>query len=98
MIDPYRRDVPGLADPATNLIPIIPNDDEDLPIGIKALRIWNPNEFTATLHVITMADDLVSFSVPALSLWTEPLRIKRILTATSNGVVLHGYTDRKASD
>lgn len=94
MIDPYRRDTPGLSDPANNLIPIIPDDDNDLPIGIKALRIWNPNEFTATLHVITMTGDLVSFSVPALSLWTEPLRVQRVLTATSNGVVLHGYTDR----
>jgi hypothetical protein len=95
MYDPYSRDAPGLADPANNLIPIVPNDDEDIPVGIKALRIWNPNEFTATLHVITMMDDLVSFSVPALSLWTEPLRVKRVLTATSNGIVLHGYTDRK---
>lgn len=98
MFDPYNRDTPGLADPANNLIPIVPNDDEDIPVGIKALRIWNPNEFTATLHVITMMDDLVSFSVPALSLWTEPLRVKRVLTATSNGIVLHGYTDRKLPD
>ena len=98
MYDPYARDTPGLADPANNLIPIFPNDDADIPIGIKALRIWNPNEFTATIHAITMMDDLVSFSVPALSLWTEPLRIKRILTQTSNGVVLHGYTDRKLPD
>lgn len=94
MIDPYARDTPGLADPALNLIPLIPDDDNDLPLGVKALRIWNPNATSATLHVITAVGDQVSFSVPAQSLWTEPLRIRRILTTTSGGITLHGYTDR----
>ena len=94
MIDPYRRDTPGLSDPANNLIPIIADDANDLSLGIKALRIWNPNDFTATIHVITIVGDQVAFSVPALSLWTEPLRVSRVLTTTTSGVVLHGYTDR----
>lgn len=94
MFDPYSRDTPGLADPASNLYDITPNDDEDLPMGIKALRIFNPNATTATIHVITLTGNEVAFNVPALSLWTEPLRIKRILESTSSGVILQGYTDR----
>jgi hypothetical protein len=39
MIDPYARDRPGVADPANNLIPIVPDDGNDLILGIKALRI-----------------------------------------------------------
>lgn len=94
MIDPYARDTPGLAEPALNLVLIQPDDDNDLPIGIKALRIWNPNPTSATIHAITMVGDQVAFSIPAQSLWTEPLRIRRILTITSSGLTIHGYTDR----
>lgn len=94
MFDPYGRDVAGLSDTSSNLIPLTPDDDADIPIGIKAMRIWNPNETSATIHVITLQGEQVSFSVPAVSLWTEPLRIKRLLEDTSAGVVIHGYTDR----
>lgn len=92
--DPYRRDTPGLPDPANNLFLITPDDGPEITIGIKAMRIWNPNEFAATIHVITVMGDQVAFSVPALTLWTEPLRITKLLTATTSGVVVHGYTDR----
>lgn len=95
MFDPYSRDTPGLADPASNLYDITPDDDNDIPMGIKALRIWNPNEFTATVHVITLTGNEVVINVPALSLWTEPLRITRVLETTTGGLILQGYTDRK---
>ena len=91
--DPYRRDTPGLSDPSNNLVLITTDDDNDIAMGIKALRIWNPNDFAAMIYVITVTGDQVAFSVPALSLWTEPLRISRALTDTTAGVVLHGYTD-----
>lgn len=94
MFDPYSRDTPGLADPANNLYLITPDDDNDIPVGIKALRIFNPNDTTATIHVITMTGNQISFNIPALCLWTEPLRVKRVLEATSVGVILQGYTDR----
>lgn len=93
MYDPYLRDTPGLGEPSNDLIPLTPDDDTDFEVGIKSLRIWNPNETTASIVVITYANRQVTFHVPALSLWTEPLRVRRLLTASSAGVVFHGYTD-----
>lgn len=95
MFDPYGKDVAGLSDTSSNLIPLTPDDNADIPIGIKALRIWNPNDTSATIHVITLVGDQVAFTIPAFSLWTEPLRIKRLLVATTDGIVIHGYTDKK---
>lgn len=94
MIDPYKKDTPGMSDPAKNLILITPDDDNDIPVGVKALRIFNSNASTATIAVITATGDEAAFSIPALSLWSEPLRINRLMdTGTSAGVVVHGYTD-----
>lgn len=95
MFDPYSRDVAGLSDTSSNLIPLVPDDNTDIPVGIKAMRIWNPNDTSATIHVITKEGDQVAFTVPPVALWTEPLRILRLLENTSNGVVIHGYTDMK---
>lgn len=93
MFDPYRRDKPGLSDPANNLVVITPDDDNDIPLGVKSLRIFSTSEAVTTVHAVTVAGDTVSFNIPPLTLWTEPLRIKRLLTQTSAGLTIHGYTD-----
>lgn len=98
MIDPYKRDTPGMADPANNVYLLTPDDDNDIPVGIKALRIFNPNEFTAYIYVVTIKGKSIGLPIPALCLWTEPLRIKRLLTDTTSGLVIHGYTDSEAED
>lgn len=96
MIDPYKKDTPGMSDPAKNLILITPDDENDIPVGVKALRIFNSNGTTSTVAVITATGDAVSLNIPALSLWSEPLRIERLMdTGTSAGVIVHGYTDAK---
>jgi len=98
MYDPYSRDTPGLSDPASNLITLTPNDGEDIPLGVKALRIFNSNETVSTVHAVSVAGDTISFNIPPQTLWTEPLRIARLLTQTSSGLIIQGYTDRKAPE
>lgn len=94
MFDPYKKDTPGMSDPAKNVVLLTPDDDNDIIVGVKALRIFNSNATTATIAVITVTGDPASLNIPALTLWTEPLRIMRLLdTGTSNGVIVHGYTD-----
>ena len=94
MFDPYRNDSPGIADPASDIIHIIPTDDSNLEIGVKSLRIWNPNEAAANLRVTTIAGTVVNLPLPAESLVVEPVRVSIVhATGTSAGLVIHGYTD-----
>lgn len=96
MHDPYRRDRPGMNDPANDLIDITPHDTDTIPVGIKALRIYNPNSAAAIIHVESVAGNEVNLIVPALSLWTEPLRVRRVFeTGTAAGLTIQGYTDTK---
>lgn len=93
MFDPYASDTPGMGEPARDLVPLTPDDDNDLAVGVKALRIYNPLETAATIYVITAAGVARDFKVPAACVWTEPLRINRLLEATTDGIEVHGYTD-----
>lgn len=93
MFDPYKRDKPGLGDPATNIIPITPSDDSFLRIGVKALRIVNMSEEFADLVIETIDGDTIPLKIPPMCLWTEPVRVKRVLEATTDGLLIHGYTD-----
>ena len=94
MHDPYGRDTPGVSDPANNLITITPDDAEDLSVGVKALRIFNPNTDAATIALVTMLGKTVTLTVPASCVWIEPVRALRVLeTGTTAELVIHGYTD-----
>lgn len=94
MFDPYARDTPGVSDPANDIFLIEPSDTEGLVKGVKALRIWNPTEEDATISVTTKGDTTLTLSVPAGSLWIEPIRVIAVKsTGTTEGVVIHGYTD-----
>ena len=93
--DPYARDAPGLNDPASNLVLVTPDDDNDLPIAGKALRVWNPTVSAAQITLDTGLGDTVVIDVPAESLWTEPLRVIKVHdTGTTAGMTIHVYTDR----
>ncbi len=94
MFDPYARDTPGVSDPANSMYLIEPSDSEELPKGVKALRVWNPNDADATLVVITKAGDLISLSIPARTVWVEALRVTVVReSGTTSGLEIHGYTD-----
>lgn len=93
MIDPYKRNRPGLADSAANVIPLERDNSQDLPVGVKALRVYNPLPIVAYLVVITVVGETVSLPIPPMTLWTEPLRIVRLLEATTSTLIVHGYTD-----
>lgn len=94
MFDPYARDTPGVSDPANDIFLITPDDGENLERAVKALRIWNPAEEVATISGVTIKDTAFTITVPAGSLWVEPIRAKAInATGTSVGLVIHGYTD-----
>lgn len=93
MFDPYARDTPGVSDPANDLFLITPSADE-LPRGVKALRIWNPTASPGTIAVVTVGGNAVSIVVPAESVWVEPLRVTTVkLAGTTAGLTIHGYTD-----
>lgn len=94
MFDPYARDVPSVNDPANDLFLIDPSDSAELTRGVKALRIFNPSASAATIAVITVGGSSLSLTVPAESLWVEPLRVRAInASGTTAGLVIHGYTD-----
>jgi hypothetical protein len=93
MNDHYLKDTPGLSDPANTMILLAQDDANDIAVGIKALRIFNTTAAVATIVVTTVLGDVVTFKVPASALVVEPLRIKRLMTATTDGVEVHGYTD-----
>lgn len=91
--DPYAKDAPSVADPANNLFDITPDDDNDLPVGIKALRITNEETTFEDVVVTTVAGDDVTFKVPPTSVWIEPLRAARVLATGTGTVTIQGYTD-----
>lgn len=94
MFDPYARNVPSVGEPANDLFVITPSDTEELQQGVKALRIWNPTMSEATIAVTTVKGNTLALTVPAQSLWVEPLRCRAIkATGTTVGVIIHGYTD-----
>lgn len=94
MFDPYRRDAVSVSDPANDLFLIVPSNSEDLPRGLKAIRIWNPTESDATLTVTTMGGTTITIPIAARTLWVESLRIRAVkVTGTTAALVLHGYTD-----
>lgn len=94
MLNPYANHGANLENAATRLIAITPDDVNDLAQVIKGLRIYNPNASPADVQITTVDGDTVVVSVPAASLWIEPVVISRVwATNTTTGIVLHGLTD-----
>lgn len=94
MFDPYARDAPSVGEPANDLFAITPSDTENIQRGVKAFRVFNPNNEAASLTVETVSGSTVTIWVPANSLWVEPLRVRAVLqTGTTEGLSIHGYTD-----
>lgn len=99
MADPYSKDSPGVADPASNLVLISVDDFADMSWGCKALRIANPSDSWGEVKVKTMFDNEITLDIPPQSVWIEPLRIKRIYeTGTTVGLIIAGYTDIATGD
>lgn len=99
MFDPYHRKAPSLDAGASNdLILLTPNDATDIAVGVKGLRIYNPNGTAAAVEVITLAGTDATIHVPANSVTIEPIRIKRLKTGTTALVEVHGYTDAQIVD
>lgn len=94
MKNPYLHHGPNLVNSATSVFPIVPSDVDDLPKVIKALRVWNAEAAAANIHYTTVDGDEVTVSVPANTLWSEPVVIKKVhATGTTATLVLHGYSD-----
>lgn len=95
--DPYAYEVPKLDTTASNMILLTPHETNNIVVGIKSMRIWNPNVAAASIVVQTLVGEIVTFLVPPQSLWVEPIRIRKLLTATTAGCIIHGYTDRAST-
>lgn len=93
MNDPYNNDQPGVSDPANNLFDITPDDDTDLAVGVKALRITNEEATFQNVALTTVTGDDVTISIPPACVWIEPLRVARVKATGTGTVTVQGYTD-----
>ena len=93
MNDPYLRDAPSVADPANNLVDLTQDDNNPIPVGVKALRIFNPATTVSDLAVKTVGGNTITLKIPAGALVVEPLRITHLLSGTTAGLIVQGYTD-----
>ena len=98
MADPYKG-MPGVSDPANNLVTINLDDFNNMTWGLKSLRIVNDQESWATVKVLTMHDNIVTLDIPPNCVWIEPLRVKRVFESdTTAGLGIAGYTDILTGD
>jgi hypothetical protein len=92
--NPYEHYGPNLANSATRMFSITPDDGNELVRVCKSLRIWNPDAASHAVTFVTTGGDTVTVTVPANSVWIEPAVIKQVLlTGTNALLVLHGYSD-----
>lgn len=94
MLNPYIHHGPNLENSATKVLVITPDDDADLSQVCKALRIYNPNDVAATIHLLTTGGSEVTLTIPSKTLWTEPTVVEKVFeTGTTVELIIHGYTD-----
>jgi non-ribosomal peptide synthetase component E (peptide arylation enzyme) len=94
MADPFSRFNRNLEAPARRVFLITPNDDEDVLLVTKRVRIFNDTDATTTFAFITSGGDTVTFYIPPLSVLWEDILITRVLfTGTSANLIIHGYSD-----
>jgi hypothetical protein len=92
--DPYENHGANLMNSARVMLPITPSDTDDLLRVCKSIRIWNAATTPSTVTFTTVGGSVVTITVPANSVWTEPAVIVRVHdTGTTPGLELHGYTD-----
>lgn len=92
--NPYVHYATGVDGPATNLALITPSDTDQLAKACKSLRVYNPTAGAVTVAFVTTGGATVTLTFPANSLVVEPVIVLQVLlTGTSAGVILHGYTD-----
>jgi hypothetical protein len=73
---------------------ITPLDNADLPAVCKSIRIWNPETTPQTVRFTTVDGDVITVTVPANSVWTEPAVITQVQAAgTGANLIIHGYSD-----
>lgn len=93
MTDPYLNVAPSIDRPAYNAFEITPDDANDLPAGVKSLRVANMGAAAQNLVVVTVMGETVTLPVPAGVVYTERLRVARVLTTTGADITVHDYTD-----
>lgn len=90
----YSREyAASLLSSAKRMTSITPDDNNDLPFVIKAIRLYNPLDTAANLSFRTVSgDDVILTFQPGL--YREDVQIVRVFaTNTTDGIILHGYHD-----
>jgi hypothetical protein len=91
--NPYFNTGPNLQNAATRLIAISQDDVNNLSQVCKGLRIYNSGA-AATIRITTAGGDDVTLNIPAATLWIEEVVVSKVWdTGTTDGLVIHGYTD-----
>jgi hypothetical protein len=87
--DPFSREYDrNLSNPASRVLLITPKN-EDLPVALKALRVFNPSTNNVTVNITSIDGDEATLTFPP-GLMVEAIRIKRVAaTGTTAGLIIH---------
>ncbi|USM11598.1 hypothetical protein vBCbaSRXM_153 [Citromicrobium phage vB_CbaS-RXM] len=94
MNDKYEGLVrPNLHKTGQDMFAISPNDNEELELVAKALRIYNDTDEMQTLTFITYSGRTVQIKVPPTALIYEDVMVRKVMDTGTGALSIHGYTD-----